>query len=123
MIRFVGFDALFLVLIGTTCTTVTVELPKDLFSDFRFSIRSSLRTKQNKTKNKNATHERRAQRYCSLSLLSRTVGQVEPDKWPLEELVRLRGRATSAHRVRRGRVSFDGFRQIAKSQITENREA
>ena len=44
-------------------------------------------------------------------------GHVEPDKWPLEELVRLRGRATSAHRVRRGRVSFDGFRQIAKSQI------
>ena len=30
------------------------------------------------------------------------------EPWPLEELARLRGRATSSHRVRRGRASFDG---------------
>jgi hypothetical protein len=40
--------------------------------------------------------------------LWKVSGKVETDKWPLEELARLRGRATSAHRVRRGRVSFDG---------------
>ena len=52
--------------------------------------------------------ERCQQRYCSLSLLSRTVGQVEPDKWPLVELARPCGPMTSVPSVRRGRVSFDG---------------
>ena len=40
-------------------------------------------------------------------------GHVEPDKWPLA-LARLRGQAQAVPGVRRGRKSFDGFRQIAK---------
>ena len=48
-------------------------------------------------------------------ILSRTVGQVEPDKWPLV-LARLRGQAQAVPGVRRGRESFDGFRQIAKKK-------
>ena len=39
-------------------------------------------------------------------------GQVETDKWPLA-LARLRGQAQAVLGVRRGRESFDGFRQIA----------
>ena len=49
-----------------------------------------------------------ARDFLAASGLWQVSGQVETDKWPLEELARLRGRATSAHRVRRGRVSFDG---------------
>ena len=40
-------------------------------------------------------------------------GQIEPDKWPLDELARPCGPMTSVPSVRRGRVSFDGLKQIA----------
>ena len=42
-------------------------------------------------------------------------GQVETDKWPLA-LARLGGQAQAVPGVRRGRESFDGFKQIANRQ-------
>ncbi len=47
--------------------------------------------------------------------LTLSWGQVETDKWPLA-LARLGGQAQAVPGVRRGRESFDGFRQIAKKK-------
>ena len=47
--------------------------------------------------------------------------QVETDKWPLEP-ARPSGLVTVPG-VRRGRESFDGFRQITKSQLQHGPEA
>ena len=51
-----------------------------------------------------------------MSLLKLSGGQVETDKWPLV-LARLRGQAQAVPGVRRGRESFDGFRQIANRKV------